>query len=184
MNGRLQFIANLVLYQIAWFACILGGGHGKPWFGVLVVLAVVIYHLYTAIRPALELRLIAAAALIGAVWDSFLVAAGWLVYPSGVLINNTAPYWIVALWVVFATTFNVSLVWFKSRLLAASVFGAIGGPLAYLAGERLGGVVMVEPAVSLLALAVGWSLWMPLLMLLSRRWNGFEPQPSANTTAG
>lgn len=172
-----QFITNLALYQIAWVACILGGGNGMPWLGVLVVLGVVIYHLISAARPALELRLIAAAALVGAVWDSLLVAAGWMVYPSGTLINNTAPYWMVALWIVFATTFNVSLSWFKSRLIAASIFGAVGGPLAYLAGERLGGVTMADPAASLVALALGWALWMPLLMLLARRWNGFEAQP-------
>ena len=171
-----QFVTNLVLYQIAWIACILGGGNDKPWLGVLVVSAVVAYHLLSAARPALEVRLIAAAALVGAVWDSLLVSAGWMVYPSGTLVNNTAPYWIVALWIVFATTFNVSMSWFKSRLVAASVFGAVGGPLAYLAGERLGGVIMPEPTVSLTALALGWALWMPLMMLLARRWNGFEPQ--------
>ena len=180
-----KFVVNLVLYQIAWLSCILGGGNGMPWFGVLVVLAVVAYHLMSAARPELELRLIAAAALIGAVWDSLLVAAGWLAYPSGTLVSNTAPYWIVALWIVFATTFNVSMAWFKSRLLAASVFGAVGGPLAYLAGERLGGVVMAEPVASMVALALGWALWMPLMMLLARRWNGFDVnQPRVAASMG
>ena len=147
--------------------------------------AVVGYHLLSAERPSLELRLIAAAALLGAVWDSLLVASGWLVYPSGTLVSNTAPYWIVALWIVFATTFNVSMAWFKSRLIAASVFGAIGGPLAYLAGERLGGVVFTNPVAGLTALALGWALWMPLLMLLARRWNGFESNaPQVAVTAG
>lgn len=178
-----QFVINLVLYQISWLACILGGANGMPWLGVVVVAAVVAYHLTISTRPALELRLIAAAAIVGAVWDSFLVAAGWLVYPSGTLISNTAPYWIVALWVVFATTFNVSLTWFKTRLVAASLFGAIGGPLAYLAGERLGGVVIVDPYAGLVALALGWSVWMPVMLLMARRWNGFEPSESRLATS-
>ena len=180
-----RFVINLVLYQVGWLACILGGANHMPWAGVLVVAAVVAYHLVSASRPAAEGKLIVAAATVGVVWDSLLVAAGWLVYPSGTLLENTAPYWIVALWVVFATTFNVSLAWFKTRLLAASVFGAVGGPLAYLAGERLGGVVFTDPTAGLTALALGWAVWMPLMMTLARRWNGiFEIEPRLAASAG
>ena len=131
------------------------------------------YHLGIADRASAEALLIIAAALIGAIWDSFLVAAGWLIYPSGTLIENTAPYWIIALWAAFATTFNLSLAWFKTRLIAAAALGLIGGPLAYLAGERLGAVSFYNHLAGLVALALGWGLLMPLMMWLSRRWNGF-----------
>ena len=172
-----QFVINIVIYQICWLACILGGAQGMPWLGVLLVAIAIAYHLYTAVQPGVEGLLIASAAVIGAVWDSFLVAAGWLVYPSGVLLDNTAPYWIIALWAGFAITFNVSLAWFKDRLLLASLLGAIGGPLAFLAGERLGAVEFTDPFAGLTALAIGWALLMPLMMVLARRWNGFSSEP-------
>ncbi len=114
------------------------------------------------------------AGLVGAVWDSALVAAGWLVYPSGTLIAGTAPYWIVALWIGFATTFNLSLRYFKQRLWLASLLGAVGGPLAFFAGERLGGVVFTDTTIALVALAVGWAVLMPMMMVAARRLNGFH----------
>jgi hypothetical protein len=88
------------------------------------------------------------------------------------------------LWVAFATTFNVSLRWFKQHLLLAALFGAIGGPLAFLAGERLGGVEFTSYPAALTALAIGWGLLMPLMLLIAQRFNGFEqPQQTAPVNA-
>lgn len=170
-------IVNIVIYQLGWFACILGAAHGAPLAGVLFVAAAVAYHLFRAEDLQAETWLIVIAASTGAVWDSLLVAAGLLVYPSGTLIEGAAPYWIVALWVIFATTFNVSLRWFKQHLLLAALLGAIGGPLAFLAGERLGGVLFTDYPLALGALALGWALLMPAMMLLARRYNGFQEAP-------
>lgn len=170
-------IVNIVIYQLGWFACILGAANEAPLTGVVFVAAAVAYHLYRAEDPRAETWLILVAASTGAVWDSLLVAAGLLVYPSGTLIEGAAPYWIVALWVIFATTFNVSLRWFKQHLWLAALFGAVGGPLAFLAGERLGGVVFTDYPLALTALALGWALLMPAMMLLARRHNGFSAAP-------
>ncbi len=58
-------------------------------------------------------------------------------------------------------------------ILAALLAGAIGGPLAYFAGNRLGAVDMPDTMMALVALALGWSIIMPLLMSLSRHLDGF-----------
>ena len=78
------------------------------------------------------------------------------------------------MWALFATTLNLALRWLKGRPLLASVFGALGGPLAYYAGERLGAVEMPHQASALLALAAGWAVLMPLLTVIARRYNGFD----------
>jgi tetrahydromethanopterin S-methyltransferase subunit D len=62
----------------------------------------------------------------------------------------------------------------KGRLLMAAVFGAVGGPMAYYAGYKLGAVAVPDIAVAMLALGIGWAVMMPLLMFLSDRFNGFE----------
>ena len=56
-------------------------------------------------------------------------------------------------------TFHFGLRWLKGRPGWAVLFGAIGGPLAFLAGRRLG-VVTLHPDLwpSLLSLAASWSL--------------------------
>ncbi len=170
----MRLLANIVIYQVCWLACILGGANDLPLAGVAAVALAVAWHLRLADAPRAEIALLVVAGLAGAVWDSLLVAAGWLVYPSGTLIAGTAPYWIVALWVGFATTFNVSLRYFKPRLALAAMLGAIGGPLAFLAGERLGGVTFTDTTTAMVALALGWATLMPAMMLAARRLNGFR----------
>lgn len=161
--------ANFMLFQIGWFACVLGGAYQLPWAGTAVALAIVAWHLYTARQPRVELGLIAAAAAIGLVFDSALVAAGWLAYPSGLLHPSLAPHWIIAMWMLFATTLNSSLGWLQRVPWLAVPLGAAAGPLAYLGGAALGGVKFVAYEPALIALAVGWSLWLPLLVALARR---------------
>ena len=88
---------------------------------------------------------------MGLVFDSLLVTVGWLEYPNGMFAPVVAPYWILSMWVLFATTLNVSLAWLHGRYTLAAVFGAIGGPLSYLAGARLGAVTLAEPRAAVIA---------------------------------
>ena len=166
---------NFILFQVAWFACVLGGAHEAPWVGPAVVAGVAAYHLSRAPNPKAEFSLLALAAVIGAAFDSALAATGWLSYPSGQWHPMLAPYWMVALWVAFATTLNVSLSWLKGRLLLALAFGAVGGPLAYFAGAKLGGVTFHEPALALTALAFGWATITPTLVLIATQLDGWRP---------
>ncbi len=170
----MKIVINVVIYQICWLGCVFGAANMVPLLGIVLVAAALAWHLYMAPRVGAELGLIIIVAVIGAAWDSVLVTAGWLVYPSGTLIQGAAPYWIVALWISFATTFNVSLRWFKRHLLWASLLGAIGGPLAFLAGEQIGGVVFTDHFIGVAMLALGWALLMPLMMIIANRWDGFR----------
>lgn len=176
-------LINFVTFQVGWFACVLGGAHQLPWFGTLLVSFIIAIHLLQANQPRAELSLILLAIAIGSVWDSFLVWQGWLEYPSGILLPNTAPHWILAMWAIFATTLNISLRWLKGRWLVAILSGAIAGPLAYYAGARLGGVVFTDQTIALLALSVGWAVLMPLLMALSQRLDGFPNLAAARRMA-
>ncbi len=176
-------LVNFVAFQIGWFACVLGGANQLPWFGTLVVSIIVAIHLTRATKPRAEMFLILSAIAIGSIWDSFLVWRGWLDYPSGILIPDMAPHWILAMWAVFATTLNLSLRWLKGRWLLALVSGAIAGPLAYYAGARLGGVVFTQQTTALVALSLGWAVLMPLLMALSQRLDGFPDSVAIRRTA-
>ncbi len=169
-------VANFVLFQIGWLACVLGGTGQWHWAGPLLVVAIVANHLLQAQRPRHEATLILASLIIGAIWDSLLVWSGLLSYEHGLFHPRLAPFWIIAMWALFATTFNVSLRWLKGRWWLSAVFGAIGGPLAYYAGFRLGAVDMSNQGEALMALAVGWAALMPVMMRLSQRYNGFQGQ--------
>lgn len=166
-------LTNFILFQIGWFACVLGSTYSYPWLGTLIAALIVMLHVYRSKFPELEVWLIIAAIFVGAIWDSFLVWMQLISYNNGMLSENLAPYWIIALWALFATTLNVSLRWMKGRWIIAAVSGAVAGPLAYYAGHRLGAVNFTDMNMALLYLAIGWSFFVPLLLFLAKRLDGY-----------
>jgi hypothetical protein len=163
---------NFIASEAGWFACVLGAAYGRPWIGPLVVLALVSIHLRLVKRPGAEVRLMLAAILMGLLADSFLVVSGLVSYPNGTWLPGFAPYWILAMWAMFATTLNMSMKWLRGRISLATLLGVIFGPLAYLAGEELGAIIFEARALAIAALAVIWAICLPLLVTLATRWNG------------
>jgi hypothetical protein len=165
-------VVYFVMGQAGWFACVLSAAKGVPWLGTLAVLALVVLHLLRTSRPIAELKLLAFVAVTGGVWESALVLAGLLAYSSGNIIPGMAPYWMPALWVLFAAQFNTTYRWLKSRLWLAPIVGAIAGPLSFRAGAELGALHFVKPVPAAVALAVGWAVLLTLITVMSRRWDG------------
>jgi len=175
----MNWITNFIFFQIGWFACVLGGANGMPWLGVVMTGLALAFHLWQAAQPRLELILALLAGGLGGLLDSLPVALGWLTYTSGMFLTGAAPSWIIAMWMLFATTLNVSLRWLKGRYVLAALLGAAAGPLAYYAGAKLGGVTLLEPAAALSLLALIWAVAMPTLLALASRFDGMaEPEPS------
>lgn len=56
-------LSNFAVFQLAWFAAVLGAAHGA--------------------RPAQEARLVAAACLVGFAIETAIVLQGHVAYPSG-----------------------------------------------------------------------------------------------------
>jgi len=179
-------LVNIVAFKIGWLACVLGGASDLAWLGTLLALGIVALHISKATDSATEFRFIALAGLIGVAWDSLLASTGWLTYGSGMLFAGAAPYWIAAMWLLFATTLNVSLSWLKGRLIIAALLGAVSGPLAFYAGHKLGAVTFVDFSSAMIALAIGWAVILPGLVTLSNRLDGFATRglmPGASTLA-
>ena len=167
-----RILLNFGLFQAGWFACVLGAAWNFPWLGPVVVVMAVAVHLALASSALREAQLIGACALLGLLFDTALLQTGWVSYPNGFWLNGLAPYWMVALWVLFATTLNVSLRWLRHRFWLAGLLGAIGGPASYLAGQGLGGMTLIQPVPALTALAIGWGLVMPALFRIAQRLDG------------
>ena len=166
-------LANVLLFQAAWLAGVLGAAHGRPWLGPVAALATVVWHLARARRALPEALLVAAALALGAVFESLLVLGGWLRFDTGVIAAVIAPAWMIALWAVFATTLNVSLRVLHRRRAVAAALGAVAAPLAYYAGSRLGAVEFVNVGVALAVIAAGWVVLMPVLVSLAARLDGY-----------
>ena len=151
----LKLLANAGMFQLGWFACVLGGN--SLWLllpaGVLLVNGLWISARWT------EVRLIICVCLLGTLVDSLLLNAGVFEFrQEGILI----PFWLMLLWALLATTLNHCLEWTARPAWRAVLLGAVGGPLSYYAGQRLG------------AVQFGFGLW-PTLVLLAVLWAGLFP---------
>ncbi len=163
-------MANFALYQAAWIACVLLAAAGRPGLASGVTLAAVGAHVFLAAKPRAELELVLVAGFVGLCVDSLQLALGVFEFPDGGFFGWLCPPWIVAMWMLFAITLRFCLSWLRGRYLLASLAGLAGGPLAFLAGERLGAVTFLEPrGTSFLILALVWAGALPLLFWTAAR---------------
>jgi hypothetical protein len=165
-------IVNFVVFQVAWFLSLKGAAIGYPWLGVVAVLAFLALEMFFGKDPWADARIAAFAALGGVLFDTLFVQFGLLRYASPEPFTWAAPYWILAMWANFGLTLNSSLGWLQGRPVLAAVLGAVGGPLAYLAGVRIGAATLIAPGpVAYGAIGLVWGIATPVLLWLAR------PQP-------
>ena len=166
-------IINFVLFQAAWFACVLGAAHGMPWLGVIATIFVIVWHLKQAKEAKQEAILLMITLIIGATFDQLMNSTNLIHYQSHGWSDALVPVWILALWAGFVTALNVSLRWMQGKWLVAIVFGAVGGPLAYMGAAKLGAVTLNTYPQSYLALSIGWAILTPVLLILAKRYDGY-----------
>ena len=159
----LKTLGNAVLFQLGWFACVLGGN--SPW--LLLAGGALLVHLLFISRSMAEVRLVVVVCLLGSAVDSLLLNAGVFAFKQpGLLI----PFWLILLWALLAITLNHCLAWTAKPWWRAVLLGAIGGPLSYYAGQRLGAVQFpLGLWQTLLGLSVLWAGLFAVLVAVAAR---------------
>jgi len=170
-----SLITNLLLFQLGWFACVLGGAYDQVLIGSMIAIAVIAYHLYRATDAAQELRLLSLALIIGLVFESIVTAQGLARYSHGQVFDLIAPLWMILMWPLFATTLNLSMRWLKGLTpLLIALIGALFAPLAYYAGNRLGAVEYDNLMLSMAIIAIAWAVLFPALVTISLKLDGYN----------
>jgi len=156
-------VANAVLFQLGWLACVLGGN--SLW--LLLALAALVIHLRWISSWAAEGRLILCVAIVGTAVDSVLRYLDVFRFADA---SPLIPLWLMLLWALLATTLRHCLAWSARPWWLASGLGAIGGALSYYAGGRLAGVQFpYGEAATLVVIGLLWAGLFPLLHLMARR---------------
>lgn len=157
----MNWLVNLLIYNLVWLICILGG-NGLAWLGLLLVGGHFLLSPYRRQDALLATTVLGAGLLV----DGVLNGIGFFSLGSS---QFPIPLWLATIWLALATLPNHSLEWMKRRPLLSVLFGALGGPLAYWGGARLGAATFNWPLLdSLVVLAVVWALLWPLIMLISQ----------------
>ena len=162
MISQKQIVVNFVLFQIGWFSCVLMAAQGLPEVGIVIAMLLVFVQFFLAENRKNLFILIAIVTLIGSTWDSVMTSTGILVFEAGMIVSFLAPGWIVTMWLMFATTLNISFRWLFGRYRLAILLGAICGPLTYQAGAAMGAVVIPDNLLANTVIALGWAILMPL----------------------
>ncbi len=170
MSVQYTQFANYALYQVGWFASALGGAWHSPWAGFLIAVILIGVHVALSVERSVEIRLVVLATVVGAVVETIATGTGTYRFTSGTMIDPFPPLWLLAMWAQFATTLRFSLRRVIARPVLAALFGAVGGPLAFLAGERLGAITLLPPLrFGLLRLSVSWAIALLVFSVVVRR---------------
>ena len=164
--------ANFFLYQLGWFACVLGAGMDRPGLGMASALALAVVHLRLSGGTLRQLTLMATAGVIGLTIDTLQLWWGVFSFPHGVIVRWLAPLWVGVLWMQFATILPFSLRWLSRRYWLSLVLGLLGGPLAYYTGEKAGAVHFLPPRfLHFAVVGVVWSFALPAIIWISDHLN-------------
>jgi len=156
-------VANAVLFQLGWLACVLGGN--SLW--LLLALAALVIHLRWISSWAAEGRLILCVVIVGTAVDSVLRYLDVFRFADA---SPLIPLWLMLLWALLATTLRHCLAWSARPWWLASGLGAVGGALSYYAGGRLAGVQFPYGDIpTLILIGLLWAVLFPLLHLMARR---------------
>lgn len=182
----LRLAANVVLFEAAWFAAILGGAHGQTWTGPTAAGVAVAVHLALfRARATREGIVILGTALLGVFVEGLLVRSGALTYAGTTPTQMLPPVWIITLWAGFGTLPSASLSWLEGRWFLQAALGAGLGPLTYYAGAQMGAASLGSPLAASLAILAGtWGVAMPGCFLISRAAARFPAAPTANQDQG
>lgn len=156
-------LPQLVLHQAGWWACVLWMG----WWGPMTMLLFVIIHLVVMrAQWRQELGIIALSTALGIGLDNALAAGGAVTYVGDILVGRS-PLWLVAIWAGFGATIRHSQAILVRSARIAIITGAVGGPLAYMGGEKLERMVVMGTS-GWVAISVLWALAMTVLFFAAR----------------
>lgn len=163
-------VGDFLAFQVVWFACVLGAGKGYGWIGPASLTCWLLVYSLLSKRRLEELLLAAACGFIGVVVDTLHIKMGTFSAARFYLPAPFCPLWLFALWINMGPLINSSLGWLKGRYFLAMLFGALGGPIAYWGGMRLGAISFSEKmVVGLFILACTWAVIFPILIWVSNR---------------
>lgn len=153
----LKAIANAGLFQVGWWVCILAP---LEW-AVATVVAYLFIHAKWLL-PSNTWKHIVRIVVIGCAIDSFLAFSGVLNLGDQ---RAVIPLWLVAIWIMFAPCFFLSLRFLHKQPFVAGAFGAVGGAFAYFGGATIRpDISLGEPLLqSILILALVWAAFIPLI---------------------
>ena len=171
---------NFAAFYAGYLACVFGAGRGQAQAATATAFVLLGMHLWQAPERWREARLLGAAGILGLAAESAHTLLGFVEFSGRELSVGSVPVWMIALWMLFASTLRFSLSWLAGRYALGAALGSVAGPFSYYAAVPIG-AVRLHPDVSysLLGLAVVWAMATPLLLRLAALSQPPQPRMAA-----
>lgn len=161
-------VVNFILFQAVWLVTVVGAARGLTWPALAAIGVFAAIHSLLVPRPKADFVLLAIAVVAGMVCDTLLVQSGLMRVATPFPVPGFAPLWMLVLWANLALAVNHCLGWLHGHGWLAAGAGAVGGPLAYIGGAKLGAADLGASLWVVAApVAVVWSIVTPLLFRLA-----------------
>ena len=164
---------NFIVFQVCWFACVMGAANNLDWLGPLLVIITVPLQIRLLTKDyRAEILFVFICGISGFLLETLMIA-GSIYTPVTMGWGLICPPWMAALWFNFAMLVSISLTWLKGKYAVAALLGGFAGPVAYWGGEKLGALTLTPDLLKgYLPLAVAWTLALPLFVFLHSRLTG------------
>lgn len=154
---------NLLVFNLVWTGCVIGRNE-LVWLTASFTL---IYVFLLIQHTHLTLTQLLLPATTGITIDILLRISGVFVFEHSSL---AIPFWLITLWLIFATTLPLSLAVIGRKYWLAMLAGAVGFPFSYGVGESLGAIEFgMDYLPTLALLSFLWALTLPVLFCISTK---------------
>jgi len=173
-NDRKQFFVDLVVFQVAWFGCVIGSANTDypllfPIAGFLFVLS----RIASTRRFRSAFPFLVASIALGMVGDSLLVRLELLAFYADPTVGG-APIWMILLWANFGLMLRPLFSWFLLSQTRCLIGFSLGGLLAYASGWQLDRLAFTTVPFSSLAIAFEWAMAGLVLRQLHLRYRNID----------
>ncbi len=160
-------LIELLAFQLVWVACALSAASGRTAPALAACGLFTTGILLLSERTTALARLSLMCATIGVAVETLLLQLGAIVHVTVWPSAAVAPAWMIGLWIAFGAALPATVRLLGQRAVLNSLpVGAIFGPLAYLAGSRIGALEIAAPMpLSLGLIAFVWAAVLPLLVI-------------------
>lgn len=151
MTRHVQVVLLAVGFDLYWTLVVLFRERGLVIWQALAVIACLL------LSPAQRLSALLLAAA-GSGLDTIQAWTGLIDFTG----EGLLPPWMLALWLMFATVWTAMTRTTTLPGWILMLLATVGGPLAYVIGERLGAITFLEPT----AIVIGWMApgWLVLML--------------------
>ena len=147
-----RILVNSTWFNIGWFAC-LYFGDTAAW---VVLPLTLILHAYVIPLTPRQWGFVALLTPIGILVDTVFSLTGVLEFGAGIIVP---PFWLVTMWILFATLLMVTLFPLIPRRLVFIPLCALGGMFSYTAGVAISDSSFGLPhSIAMPLMAAAWAV--------------------------